>query len=308
MATVLLDRIEGASLQTSLIAGSTVHARNHTRVAIVKDIAVDASADPNVLVKALAAAGLPQLGDPHPSGDRSILLFHDIRPLANDQAKILMNYGPFGGNDPNQDGNVSPVYTLEDGTIGQNITTQFYPNSGYEPIRMGYSTLNIPPKSVNLTYYQPMRTVVLTASNLLGDSKWTKSLRSSVGLVNEKLWLDMPKGYWLFYGFESQISITTGVGRRYNVRATLVCRNNLDWSFVTFMERPDGTPIEFKTSDIQTISSPEYSSTQSHIPSGIPTGGLIRIFPYRTTDFGSIFNFTRFDEVNNPGNKFVSIH
>jgi hypothetical protein len=117
MATVLLDRVEGASGQTGLQQSRL------TRVAFVYDI--DTTSAPAVLVNSVAAAGMPQIGNQHPAAPGLHVVGHDVRPTGPSQCFVLIFYETLSS----AGGAAEEHLVIRDTTTLSQETTQLLPVS-----------------------------------------------------------------------------------------------------------------------------------------------------------------------------------
>ncbi len=287
-ATLMLDR----KIEDTLFDNG-VDFKRYVRNAIVSNIDVPASGyDANVLIKSLAAAGLPQLGDLHPSIGNCRVQRHVVRGLASNQCTIAIYYetpqtGAFA---------VSPVgtFVLRDASALTTEETQVTYTGAVakgQPLLIKYkptSGSNQQPVShvASVQHLVPLR--VLSASAVL-NSKPPDTMLSAIGRVNASWWQGLPEGYWLCAGITSQIQQQNGSLAIYTCEASFITKQARDWSsFVTFKDERGRVPADISKDDVALLQGYSYGSV---LGSPATANGLLKCALYDRSDFPSLFGF-----------------
>jgi hypothetical protein len=276
MATLLPDIIEGAEINDTIDGLSIV------RVFHVKDLAVSATADPQLLAKALNSAGVPQLRDSHPSNASCTVTQRLVRGTANDQARVFVRYEtPTFGNSP-----LSTFY-VSDSTTLMAERVQLGPQASPLIVEFGSGASALTAQA-NIDRLTPMRTL-----NIVGSVMYNVNLvqiqnaRKSVGRVNDRVWAALPKGYWLNTQFQTD---TLDKGTTYQVTAQFITRQYRDWKAYSWYYNAWGR-LEPRTvslghqTDIKAMMAAEYEFAPPK-QSGL---GFMTVGLYDLADFGAIF-------------------
>ncbi len=276
MPTLLLDRnIPGTLLDNGVDFVRCV------RCGIVKDIDVQAVGfDPNIMVKALGSAGMPQLGNAHPSIAGITVQRHIIRGLSNDQASVEIYYET-----PQHGAAISTV--LITGSTELQTESAGVDGSGnalvisYTPSGGSVQNRHIP-----MNRLTPLRRIKVKVSQ---TSAPTVTQKACVGRVNELPWEGLTKGYWLCDGFafESDNAVTT-----WTTEASFVTRVYRDWKeYAIWIDEngltPEGLLVGQNLASIKTAMNAVYaygSLASAQNPNGFKVVGF-----YPTADFGLIF-------------------
>jgi hypothetical protein len=273
---VKLNLLEGAQTQV----GSQGVTRTVT--AFVSDIPTENPA--MVLDLALTAPGVPQYGDPHPADPSCIVYDRIAEPWGCDQARITIRYKlpiPSGG--PGGGGGGQP-YTIRDGYSLVPVTTGLIPGKAL-PIEV--SLWNVPNardtvRPQELSYQMPLRTRTILGT-VPGDQ--IQQVGRYAGSVNDKPYGGLPKGYWLFAGFETE---TLDSGRSYVFSGTIITKTVENWSSQVFFRHDNGRVQKVAEADIQAIRDAEYKHGVILQKSGVGSFGL-----YPTADFDALFQSLR---------------
>lgn len=279
MATLLPDIIEGSEFINEVGAISC------TRVFTVMDIDVQATGfDPNVLVKALAMSGMPQLNDSHPSIGNCPLRRHIVRGQSNNQAKILAQY-----ESPQLGISLPPAGTflVRDSTILATERVQLGPHA--RPLKVIYGGLTSSQRIdqlVSMDRLTPMRSLLI-AGLIQANPTQMDNFRESVGKVNDRTWAGKAKGFWLCSQFESD---TFDLGKTYQVNAAFTTRQYRNWmNYGWYFDALGHVPQQSLSGEqeIQNLMAQEYGFEIRQTGIGFMTAGLYEMFNFAAV-FGNI--------------------
>jgi hypothetical protein len=292
MAIVYNDMLE-SRIETT--AGGLARA---TRVAIVSDIVVSGDPDPNVLLKAIHAAGMPQIGEPHPSDPACQVARHVVTGLSNSMCRVEVIYErptesvPQGSNDPKQ---IS--YILTEDTSVETVATNMAWTRDAKRVPIYVSSKKYPHIGRDLLTIQvavPMRRIVargvfrdrtMTAPGLPGiQTTVLDYIRQTVGAVNRNPWRGFKRGQCRFDGFQTE---TSDGGQTYYFTLLFTGKTfSLDW-------RETGVLYNSQTGKFVDIDQDAVSQALAEeYDVGIKEyDGFTVVGPYWTADFEQVFGF-----------------
>ncbi len=276
-ATLLLDRlIESTYLDYG------VDFTRACRCAVVTNIDVQSTGfDPNVLVKSLATAGMPQLNELHPSITNCRVVRHLVRGQANNQATVQIFYETPTGGDV-----TTGTFFTRAGTSLQSESSGV-DQAGF-PIYTTYTPTGSAPSSIVIKHtpinrLTPLRTLQIngTISGLPDAAK-----TNAVGCVNSVFWQGLDKGFWLCNGFEFEDNPNGTV----SITSSFVSRVQRDWKeYSIFLDETGNVPSDvLQNAPISSIVGGPYILGQIRA-GGI--GGFTAVGFYPLANFLSIFGF-----------------
>lgn len=292
---VYLDRIDGASFQTDGIL------RRHIRVGFVDGIDVTLAADPLVLVKAAQGAGMPQYGDPHPSGDGTSVQRIYVRGVSHNQARVEIEYGQ-----PQTGGPAPGMFTISDDTTLVTRRTNWHPKDRQQIkvyLDMDWSAPAARDDGLDragnaqapeIPYLAPLRT--LTVSGIFFRPP-SDALRQAMGKVNERLWYGLKPGYWLCarHVIMGESYSRDGNPFQYRMTSQFITKGFEDWSESVLWLNMDGRHEVPDSNDIRELREGDYSYGIINRPK------VTKIGIYPTLDFAATFGF---DTKNSHGGLF----
>jgi hypothetical protein len=293
MAIVYNDMLE-SRIETT--AGGLARA---TRVAIVSDISVSGDPDPNVLLKAIHAAGMPQIGEPHPSDPACQVARHVVTGLSNSMCRVEVIYerisevGSWGGSgeEPKK---ISYILT-EDTSVEMVATNMVWTRNGRKPIYV--SSKKYPHLGRDLLTIQvadPVRRLIARGvfrDRILGrpnpsadEISLLEHIRGWVGCVNEKKWRGFKRGQCRFDGFQTE---TTDGGQTYYFTLLFTGKTGAsDWrEFGVLYNSQTGKYIDIDEDAV------ENARWNPYVNDIIEYDGFTVVGPYPTHDFEQLFGF-----------------
>jgi hypothetical protein len=298
-ATLTLDQLSSAELENSY--WKTTRVRSGT----ITNIPVSGMNDPLVLETAYLTPGMPTLGSGYPANPTWRLSTIRIVPLSGNSVRVIMYYSTTDWG--------TTIYLIRDSTYLTTTTTQFLPGNpgiqfscsfnGSTPITISGGTPIPPPadnptmqpgvqfetytiqdqapiasNSVSLTFMTPMRSMQIT---YISYGIPPTGIRPYVGFVNKDVFLGLNTGFWLFTKFEMDLAKYQG---SYTVQSEILTNNIGDWSVYGNLQDWQTGRLAIPTAAAVTaVSTPPYGY-------GLWSGdGIIRVGPYPTTNFNSLF-------------------
>lgn len=248
-----------------------------------------------VIILALSAPAMPQIGDQHPTRPECLLANIDtISVEASDTVKIRLTYeSPIVPSLSGGSGGSGTNWIIEDST---GLTTQSSsvvpgkkPGVDKVPLLIKFSD----PKTEKLygqdvgtiNFMRPLRTVTLSGAT---KKSVENRIAAAVGSVNSDAWQGLPKGYWLLAGYES---VSIAGSKTKTLRISLTTRNNEPWDeFIFFRDPHTGKPASGKEVDaaVTELSNAPYKYGISYPKVG-NLRGVAKVCPYPDTSFHSIF-------------------
>ncbi len=273
-ATLLLDRlIENTYLDFS------ADFKRACRCAVVTDIDLQATGfDPNVMVKALAVAGMPQLNDSHPSIADCRVVRHLIRGQANNQATVQIFYETPTGGDV-----VTGTFYTKAGTALQTESSGI--DFSGRPLYVNYTPTGgtAVKKHAPISRLTPLRTIQIngTISGLPDSAK-----SQAVGCVNSVFWQGLGVGFWLCNGFEFEY-LPNGT---FSITSSFISRVQRDWKeYSIFLDETGNVPDDVITnSHVPAVINAPYAVDQ-FFAGGV--GGFSAVGFYPLANFSAIFGF-----------------
>ncbi len=251
------------------------------RCAVVTNIDVTTGFDPNVLVKSLATAGMPQINELHPSITNCRVVRHLVRGQSNNQVTVQIFYEtPTGGDVP------TGTFYVKSGTAVQSESAGI--DSDGLPIYVDYKPTTGTGSSVQkhtpINRLTPLRT--LQVSGTLIGLPSTASQASAVNTVNLTTWQGLPRAYWLCNGFE----VESNSNGTYTISSSFISRVNRDWKeYCIFLDETGNVPQDVLTgagaSAVATVMNKIYIEGQDRV------NGFTSVGFYALNDFISIFGF-----------------
>ena len=289
-ATLVLDTIADSALDRDI---ENPHRR--VRTGIIKNIPVNTSTpDYAVLEKALAASGMPAMGDLMPGYSNMFLSHIRIIPAAYKTCRVLLTY----------EENTWPVataYVLRDRSYLAQRQTEFLPGTKQviEVAFKGTRTIStvdengnpisaavdevIARDKVAMNLLLPMRQINATAI-VFGDVP--DDIQDLIGKVNNATWRGKDKGYWLITELETDVTRYKGY---FTYSVTAMTKVNEDWSeYGVLVNHLTGRYAPIKQSDVDDLVADPYSY-------GITApadSGIVKVCPYEEADYNGILGFS----------------
>jgi hypothetical protein len=262
-----LDQPQGHEIDSSIGAGRI------SRMGLVIASPIELPSiipSPNMLVKALKTAGLPQKGDSYPHADYEdyFLKRHIVRAFNAFHYGIEMVY-EFRG-----------LMTVQDTSTLSTVTTELHPKS-YEPLYVKWKAageLQPVTKVLRLQTMLPMRHLVVSKTV---DFEAAPDVLAAFGGVNKLPWMGLPIGYWLFSAIDAQ-TVDDGITKTYT--ATFSTKQKEDWSQLGFMTDDAGQALPIPKADVMALRAKPYAYSIDETVNGLLKVGMHDMF-----DFFQIF-------------------
>ena len=264
------DTVEGSSIDYGY--GQSAKIRGGLVTGITGDPAT-------ALDQCLFASGMPTLGHQIIVGASS-LIFRNLKATAvsGDTCRVQLVYDNNTGLQPS-------AYTIDSRSFEQSFQTDLLPGTR-QPLRVDLwtnpddSSDKIPGDNVTFTFSRTMR--VLSVSGLKYGNPPT-TYEEKVGYANDAPWRGKPIGYWRITEGGTNISKYSGY---YTYKLSALTQNDQDWSSIgVLVNKLNGRKAKIKPADLTTLLSSPYSYGSSNV------NGAIRVCPYQTTSFSSLFGF-----------------
>lgn len=245
-----------------------------------------------ILARSLQQYGIPPLQDPYPSaGVNAVSLGYQVQPQSPNSDQdvfIVVNYSTIVLNPIPNNGQ----YTISDDTTISNSTTQVDPKTRH-PLTFAFSDAGgIQDDTATISFDQVSRRV--TALAAISGTK-IEACRAAVGKVNNPAWNGLGIGYWLLESLSQQGATTSTVNpaTTYVVSLTASTRTTIDWSSTSvFRDRNSGRYKTVSNTIADTAKTLPYTYGVIYGGPGPDYGnGLLRVGPYDTVDFSTIFPF-----------------
>lgn len=289
MPTFIPDTVDGSSLtyQPRVFGGTT-----KIRGGIVTDLTGDPS---TILEQCMYASGMPQMGIATLVGGVNVVFNKlQVDAISADTARVQLIYESF---------QAAPVaYIVSSRTYLTSYTRNtipgsripirppdWYENNG-QPTAGGpslHGTIQVPANKIpsdncSMTFLRPIREVSVKGMRY-GKPK-DGQYEQNVGQVNDAPWRGLDIGYWVISDGGTDLSKFQGF---YNFHISAQTQNNEDWSQVAILKNTlTGRFIKDEANNLPKLLAFPY---RYGIIGGAP--GLIRIGPYETVDFGSVYPF-----------------
>lgn len=287
-ATLIMDEIDGAELQTSL---DGIHRRVRAgRIRGINTTGSVSNPDPRVLEKALAVAGMPGLGDAYPPPVDETegptvpglkLKHHILRPFTNTVTKVFLVY------ETEQNQFTPGSFLLSDDTRTFSETTNMIPGTR-TPVRLNWTNPDDPNEFVPedfavFKYERSVRSMVILAT-IYGNPPTIQ--RDMVGTVNDNDWGGYPRGYWKVDRYRTE---SRDRGSSYQVTAEVSTKKNEDWSVYDILQnKHTGQYVPIPDSYAQELVDEDYIYGYT----GFLNRGIVKIGPYALSPFDILFGFT----------------
>ncbi|HEV7297936.1 MAG TPA: hypothetical protein VGN72_01120 [Tepidisphaeraceae bacterium] len=282
MPTLKIDTVRGSSLEAVDGVGTRL-----IRTAIVDDIDLASGNDPEALIKVLSVTGMPQLKDALPGQPSMFLRRTIVRPSLTRwrRAYVDLEYS-------NEFGLIPTAYIVRDDAFLQQVETNLIPGT-FVPIRVNWqnpseATEKVPADNITFSFGIPIRAISI--SGLAYGSPNT--YQGSVGMVNAGTWAGKAAGHWRLDRYASEINKQEGT---YTYNAMAVSRAYGDWSeWGVLRNQQTGRYIPIASADRTAALALAYSYGIIY-PTATPdtsNKGFVRVGPYQTTNFETIFGFT----------------
>lgn len=290
---LVFDQIENSRVEDSNDGITIVRSGNVLEIPTLANAPVGVF-DPSVLITALSAPGMPQIGDEHP-----------IRPEARVKRRLVF---------PTSSHNIAriEVHYNRNRSSGGFVPL---PNTKFRIVRDATTMLQEPSQlsadgDPLIIYYQkdqaspilsrvfspmkriPVRTVVAYGS-ITGPPQ--NSMIRAQGMVNSQTFLDLPKGYWFCSGLD--ISFPQA-GQRF-VTATFVSKLRIDWGeYGVFRDDRGQTPSDISKTGVQKLRAADYTTGVLGLMASndVSYNGLIKTGLYEMADLGQLFPIEITDE------------
>lgn len=275
MATeIIWDTVEDSSAEAFGII------KRHARGALITGL--DTSVTPaDMLWSVLSLPGVPVTGQSHPT--RPELKYNRVllRGVSGDSVRAQFIYETF-----NPSGPASAYYITHD-SFTQSFQTNMVPGTRV-PIRVSYEDpvtgLKIPEDYVTFTFDRTMKAISVTA--LIYGNPEGSTDGAYVNRANDSAWQGLPIGYWRTLRYKTSYAKFSGY---YQKEMTALTKVDEDWSEMGILRNSvTGRFAKVLESNITACLSATYAYG---IQPGTSTLGFVRVGPYRTANFASIFGF-----------------
>jgi hypothetical protein len=280
-ATLYLDRIDGAGYI------QTVTGKLHRRIATV--VGVSTANPAAVAFLATQVAGMPQHGDKHPVHPECTVTMLEAVGIvdSDDSIRVQITYespevtqSPSGG---------TGGFVVEDDTGLQTESSQLCPGPLKTPLVVSF-------RDAALKYYDYQGTVewqrpvrVITLSGSLKPGRSPAPYRAAVGKVNSDKFLDLDPGYWLVSGLQSR---TLDGGKTFSISLQIASRQNDDWSQYVIAKDRNTDQFFVVADNVKNDLAGKPYAYGVTLPNGKNDKGIIRVGPYETTSFSTLFGTT----------------
>jgi hypothetical protein len=291
MATLIMDMVEGASLETG--GGQPALPSQRIRTGRIRGINVSGSLttpDPHVLEKALTL--LPAINSTYPappggSGATEIanlrLVKHVLKPFNYNTINVALVYRTDAF-----EGELLSSYLLTDSSRLVRERTNMLPGTRF-PLALSWesqtdSNDKVPEDLLTIEYEKAFR--VIRIAQIIYSAPPTAQ-RESLGRVNDAAYYGYPIGYWRVDGYETTNNIKTG---QRQVLAEMASRVDEDWStYGILVNRHTGKYVKVDPSTTAALVADDYIyGTTTILVSGKETG-VMKVGPHKLADFTSIF-------------------
>lgn len=275
--SVTIDIVEGAQLDHA-VGGSTLK-----RIAYVDGLDNGVPADPAVMIRALAAQGLPQWYQGHPSDPSYTCNRHIVNPSGDSACRIDIYYvrGPASP--------AASTWLVTESTTGVQEEMSFHPGTGENITVLTDSNQNIAPQLLSIPRATSLLRLTfegwISRSQVSGPSTPTQTNTDAynklVNSVNAAPWRGYDVGYWLFAEWDDS---TQDRGFSYTIRASFLNRVTRDWSEYGRLRDPNtGKVIAADPKQLLTLMKTPYYYGVLRIPC------VSKVGPYPPTDFIGLF-------------------
>lgn len=281
MATFLADTVEDSQLDYQL--GSV----SKTRGGLVTGIAGDPATALEQCLDAVNAAGIP-LGHTMAVGGINVIYRRlVVKPVSADTCRVQLVYD-------NVTGAVPTAFIIRIRTYEQAYQTDLIPgtrvpihipawtNMGIPGVLTGDSSDMVRGDNVTFTF---SRSITEYAVSGLRYGSTPPNYMDSVNKANSDNFLGRAAGWWKITEGATELSKYSGY---YNFLLTAASKNDEDYSEIGILRNKiTGHKIRITDADLALLLSPDYAF-------GIisTVNGGIRVGPYRTTNFASLFGFS----------------
>jgi hypothetical protein len=282
-AIVLQDRLRDAFVERG-VAGIMRAART------AKILMPTSGYEPyELLNRALLTGALPQPGDSHPEDDQCLLSRARAVPFSSNGVDVTLIYERV------------PLVTYEEHNAVVPVRTQNLPGTRRQ-IMASYAGANWPGtalrRSCSIVYRCPMRKAILGRAKfgLPLDILVPPETKDAVASVNDRYWMGMDRGYWLFDGLQAKAIEPNDAFEYalcYYVYGTFYSQVKHDWSYWQFMQLPNGHFVKVDPSVIDAVVSLGYDvaapSYRGDNHAATEDKGLAVAYPYPALNFYELF-------------------
>lgn len=233
------------------------------------------------LEQVFTATGMPPLGQRATIGGTTILLRKILAvPVSQDTLRVQLIYDNEGG--------TTGLYVIESKAFEQSYQTDLVPGTRDaihidDWVNPNDDKDTVKGDNVVITITRTMREVTVTGTKPGINPPMT--FENAVGYANDGPWRGLATGYWRVTDGGTSISKYQGY---YNFHCSALSKGNEDWSEIGILvSTKTGRKIKVDPDDLQQLLQPDYSYG---IISNKP--GIIRVGPYDTTNFSSLFGFS----------------
>lgn len=188
MAVLFNDNIT-SEIQTG--GGGIAYAK---RVATVTEIPVGMDRDPHALIRALQVAGMPQIGDRHPSDPYCRVTQHKVRGVAGDQAVVEIIYERRGVSINRT--TRKPTFLVARQESGVEMVSANILRGGGRAIPVSVSGEGVPSDLVVIQVGHPVRRLTIAGEIAPDTTNWMSRWRRLTGKVNDTRWRGLDAGHW----------------------------------------------------------------------------------------------------------------
>jgi hypothetical protein len=247
--------------------------------------------DPTVLIAALDAPGVPQVGDQHAVRPSARVVRRIALPAQSaDTVKMEIHYETMGliGALPDNSFRI-----IRDQTVMTNEMTELDWNG--RPIKAWYKPVLGPgvvgpvlplDRNVKMNRMVPLNAMV--ASGLI-TGRPSINMLIAQGRVNSAPWQGLGIGFWFCSGLDV---VAPAIGNKYAVTATFITKLHLDWAGYGVIEHDAlGAPPDIKAAHVQALRNREYDFN-GPFPAAEDANynGLVKAPLYGPADLAAIFS------------------
>ena len=286
-ATFIPDIVAGSQVS---ISGNAAEAA--TRSGIIVGLPTTGNPE-DVLWAALSAAGMPAMGSLYPNRVNCWLTRIEVAGISHDTASVKLVYEPFQG--------VGSVLIIDVGSTLSTFTTNMVPGTkqpiGCEWIPNDTKHKPIPMDYVATNMLRPLQRVSVTQLRQgTLDAAQAAAYADYVGRVNAVSWMNKDPGFWIINAANITVS---KYGGYFQARIEALSQGDDCWSYYGILRNSQtgkfaggkkGSSDDLNTSIGSLLSLP-YVPRSVRYPSGSATKGVVRVDPYRTTNFTTLFGF-----------------
>jgi hypothetical protein len=299
-ATLTLDTIRESQFEEN------GQVRRYIRGGMIRGMTVEEGKEIDFLFNAGnkdVVPGMPQMGDGLSASHADMQLTRrQFVPLNGGLIRTLLTFEtPYGFA-------AQSSYIIRNSAFLSNIETNMIPGTGRTPLWVpGFSQSSVPsnadakidPDVLTLRIFRPMRQISVS---VLAYGSPTSDGGDYIGTVNDSPWPEnvegmtsKPIGYWLLSKFETMTAKYQGY---FTVEAAALTRTNEDWSEYGILRSRTSGKYAMVTDTEHTPPTWDYAAAAVAVTPykyGImyrqPNKGILRVGPYPTSPYATLFGF-----------------